>query len=137
MKQILLFLSITFFLGCSPDQSENKDESEDLVDPIVELVDKLAKENVDLSTSLNDLIVKIDTTDNGIQALGLENDIDPGKILFIAAVEKDLHPFTEEMNTKIGLPKSFGTYSVWLHQKLEFSIFPNPTDDWVFMIRKR
>ena len=137
MKQILLFLSITFFLGCSSDQSETKDELEDLMDPVFELVDKLLKENVDLSTSLNDLIVKIDTTDNGIQAHGLENHIDPGKILFITADEKALHPFTEEMNTKIGSPKSFGTYTVWLYRKLEFSLFPNPTEEWVFMIRKR
>lgn len=137
MKQILLFLSIILLSGCRSDKDKTELEGVVPENPVAELFDQALKENIDLSTSLNDLIVKIDTTDNGVQAHGLENDIDPGKILFIAADEKDLHPFTEEMNIKIGLPKSFGTYSVWFNQKLEFSIFPNPTDDWVFMIRKR
>lgn len=135
MKQKLLILSITALFGCQTNNSETEEITP--VNPVVELFGQVLKENIDLSNSVNDLLVRIDTTDNDICALGIENKIDPGKILFIGSEKKLFTPFIEELNDKIGTPNSFGTYSVWLHQNLEFSLFPNPTEKWIFMIRKR
>lgn len=136
MKQILYILSIVVISSCNYNEQE-QDQEKTEGNLAVQLFEKVDDRNIDLTNDLNQLLSQIDSINNGIQAYGVNNNIDPGNVLFIADADSLFYSFKKELTKKVGVPTKFRMYEVWLYNNLEFSLFPNPNKKWVFMIRER
>lgn len=135
MKRKLFILSLLFLASCS--DSDLEIEKQVAKDPIDDLFTIVFEWEDTLSEKGDSLIKIINTEKNGITAYPPKNDIDSGKILFIAKEDSLLKPFSEKVINIIGKANSFENYHVWQKQKIEFSLYPLPSKEWAFMIRKR
>lgn len=135
MKLKLFILSLLFITSC--EESTQVIENPVDLDPIDELFTVVFEWGNEFPEKGDSLIHVIAIEKNGVMAYPPKNDIDSGKILFIAEKDSLLKPFSEKVNELIGEANSFEDYHVWQKQEIEFSLYPMPTNEWAFMIRKR
>ena len=143
MKQILLFLSILLFFGCSEElKPEDTDlvESKSLLETFFETLEHFHEK--DFHQQIDLMVAEINQSDLGIVAYGFDNPIDHGKILFTAKVDSLLAPLSELADQLTKERYTFDEYTVWrtkINQinVLELSRSPHPTEGFIFMIRER
>lgn len=142
MKQILLFHSLFLFLSCSDSPAK-----EETVEPEPDVVEELFNElenwhEKDFKFRVDSLIAAINDANKGIKAYSFENPIDPNKLVFTAPSDSLFAAFTARAHRLSDDFYEQEEYKVWRStikdkKLLEISLFPHPTEGFVFMFRAR
>ncbi|MEX2484257.1 MAG: hypothetical protein WED10_06855 [Brumimicrobium sp.] len=142
MKVMLFILSCTAIFSCETKETEKKAKEFDVTNAIDSLFNWSTKWKDTSIPCSDELILKIASHLENVNAHLLGNNIDPNAIIFTSTEKTNLNEFIKSDRLKKCDKSKFNNYSVWLtnigtKKILEFSLQPHPTEKWVFSIRKR
>lgn len=143
-KEILFFLSLMLGLASceGTDEIEQTVEETDHIGAFFDVL--FHKKNLTIkdldSDSLRYEIQEIDELENGINGFTIENDIEPGKIIFTASSDSLFQPYVDRLNSEFkNSYQKYDSYQIWGKNdtfNLEISLSPHPVEEWILMIRE-